>query len=438
MAIFKAYDVRGKYPSEIDEDTAARLGSATVRFLKARRIAVGRDARLSAPSIAAAVSRGAGCEVVDAGFCTTPMLYFAVGHLELDGGIMVTASHNPPGDIGFKVCRERAFPIGEKTGLREIEKLCLEKAQGGSRVTPRSLVTEYRAHLRRHVENVPRIRIAVDTAHGAVGPPFDAAFGDLPVEFVRLCFEPDGNFPSHEPNPLKDENVQDLQKAMRETGADLGVAFDGDGDRCMFFGPGGARIQSDLVTVLLARAELRKHPGAAVVYDLRSSRVVAEEIRKAGGVPVRERVGHAFIKATMKERDAVLGGELSGHYYFRDHFFADSGLMAFAKVLDLLGREGKPIEDLLAPLRRLHATGEVNFRVPDKEGLLKRLAEVFRDGRQDALDGITVEYDDWWFNVRPSNTEPLLRLNLEASSPGMLESARARLLEILGTPADGH
>ncbi len=437
MGIFKAYDVRGRYPAEIDEGLAERLGSATVRFLKARRIALGRDVRLSAPSIAAAVGRGAGCEVVDVGLCTTPMLYFAVGHLELDGGIMVTASHNPPGDIGFKVCRERAFPVGENTGLREIEKLCSDKPRGGSRVSSRNLVAEYRAHIRKHVGKAPRIRIAVDTAHGAVGAHFDAVFGDLGVEFVRLCFPPDGNFPSHEPNPLKDQNVRDLQQAMRETGADLGAAFDGDGDRCMFFGPGGTRIPSDLVTVLLARPELRKYPGAAVVYDLRSSRVVPEEILKAGGVPVRERVGHAFIKETMKRRDAVLGGELSGHYYFRDHFYADSGMMAFAKLLDLLGREGRPVDELLAPLRRMHATGEINFKVADKDGLMRKLAETFRDGRQDGLDGITIEYDDWWFNVRPSNTEPLLRLNLEASTPQRLESARARLLEILGTPHEG-
>ena len=434
MPVFKAYDVRGKYPGEINEDLAERLGAATVRFLKARRIAVGRDVRLSAPSIAQAVARGAGCEVIDIGLSTTPMLYFAVGHLELDGGVMVTASHNPPEDIGFKVCRERAFPIGEKTGLKEIEKLCAEKPAGGSKVTSKNLVAEYRAHLRKHVTKTPKIKIAVDTAHGAVGVHFDTVFGDLPVEFVRLCFEPDGNFPSHEPNPLKDENVRDLVGAMKESKADLGVAFDGDGDRCMFFGPGGSRIPSDLVTVLLARSELRKTPGAAIVYDLRSSHVVPEEIRKAGGVPIRERVGHAFIKETMKKQNAALGGELSGHYYFRDHFFADSGMMAFAKVLDLLGHEGKPIEELLAPLRRFHATGEINFKVADKDGLMKQLAATFKDGRQDWLDGITVEYPDWWFNVRASNTEPLLRLNLEASTREKLGQARDRMFAILGKP----
>jgi phosphomannomutase len=434
MPVFKAYDVRGKYPTEIDESLAERLGGAVVRFLKARRIAVGRDVRLSAPAIAGAVAKGAGCEVVDIGLCTTPMLYFAVGSLGLDGGIMVTASHNPPEDIGFKICREKAFPIGENTGLKEIERLAAEHAPGGSTITPRGLQSDYRAHLRRQIERAPKLKIAVDLAHGAVGAHFDAIFGDLPIDFVRLCWEPDGRFPSHEPNPLKDENVRDLQEAIRKTGADLGVAFDGDGDRCMFLGPGGVRIGCDLVTVLLARSELRRHPGTAIVYDLRSSRVVPEEIRKAGGRPIRDRVGHSFIKETMKKNDAAFGGELSGHFYFRDHYFADSGMMALAKVLDLLGREGKPIEELLAPLRRTSATGEINFKVADKDALIRNLRDRFRDGRQDTLDGITIEYDDWWFNVRASNTEPLLRLNLEANTKDLLEQKRSLLYSILGRP----
>jgi phosphomannomutase len=434
MPVFKAYDVRGAYPAEIDESLAERLGGAVVRFLKARRIAVGRDVRLSAPSIAAAVARGAGCEVVDIGLCTTPMLYFAVGRLGLDGGVMVTASHNPPGDIGFKICRERAFPIGEKTGLKEIEKMSAEKAAGGSTISSRSIQADYRDHLRRQIEKAPKLKIAVDTAHGAVGAHFDAMFGDLPLDFVRLCWEPDGRFPSHEPNPLKDENVVDLQAAMKKTGADLGVAFDGDGDRCMFFGPGGVRIGCDLMTVLIARSELRRHPGSAIVYDLRSSRVVPEEILKAGGRPIRDRVGHSFIKETMKKNDAVFGGELSGHFYFKEHYFADSGMMALAKVLDLLGREGRPIDELLAPLRRTSATGEINFKVADKDSLMKTLTQTFKDGRLDTLDGITIEYDDWWFNVRASNTEPFLRLNLEADTRELMEQKRALLFSILGTP----
>ena len=434
MPVFKAYDLRGRYPDEIDEAFAERLGSAVVRFIGAKRIALGRDVRLSAPMIAAAVARGAGCEVVDIGLCTTPMLSFAVGHLGLDGGIMVTASHNPPQDIGFKICRERAFPLSEKTGLKEVEKLCAEPARGGSTITHHNILAAYRTHLRRQIEKAPKLKVAVDTAHGAVGAHFDAIFGDLPIDFVRLCWEPDGRFPSHEPNPLKDENVHDLQEAMKKTGADLGVAFDGDGDRCMFLGPGGVRIGCDLITILLARSELRRHPGSAIVYDLRSSRVVPEEIRKAGGRPIRDRVGHSFIKETMKKHDAVLGGELSGHYYFKDHYFADSGMMAFAKVLDLLGREGKSITELLKPLQRTSATGEINFKVADKAGLMQSLADKYRNGKQDTLDGITIQFDDYWFNVRASNTEPYLRLNLEANTPELLEKKRTELYALLGKP----
>jgi len=434
MPVFKAYDLRGRYPDEIDEAFAERLGGAIVRFLKAKRIAVGRDVRLSAPAIAAALSRGAGCEVVDIGMCTTPMLSFAVGHLGLDGGVMVTASHNPPQDIGFKICREGAFPLSEKTGLKEVEALMAQPAPGGSTLTRRDVQADYRTHLRRTLKKAPKLKIAVDTAHGAVGPHFDAVFGDLPVDFVRLCWAPDGNFPSHEPNPLRDENIVDIQEAMRKTGADLGAAFDGDGDRCMFLGPGGVRIGSDLITVLLARAELHRHPGAAIVYDLRSSRVVPEEIRRAGGRPIRERVGHSFIKETMKKNDAVLGGELSGHYYFKEHYFADSGMMAFAKLLDLLGREGRSVSELLKPLQRTFATGEINFKVADKAALMDALKRTYNDGHQDALDGITIEYDDWWFNVRASNTEPYLRLNLEADTPALLEKKRSELYAILGKP----
>lgn len=434
MSVFKAYDIRGRFGPEIDEAFAERLGSAVVRFLGAKRIAIGRDVRLSAPAIAAAAARGASCEVVDIGLCTTPMLYYAVGHLGLDGGIMVTASHNPPGDIGFKLCREKARPIGEATGLREIQKLHAEPAAGGGRVVPKDVVADYRRHLRSHLGTSPKLHVAVDCAHGAVGAHFDALFGDLPLRIDRLCFPPDGNFPSHEPNPLKDENVRDLVASMKATGAELGAAFDGDGDRCMFFSRGGERIPGDLITVLLAKAVLAREPGASIVYDLRSSRVVPEEIAKAGGKPVRERVGHSFIKETMKAHNAALGGEVSGHYYFRDHFYADSGLLAFAKVLDLLGREGRPIHEILAPLRRTSLTGEVNFKVDDKAGLMRRLSETFRDGRQDTMDGLTVEYADWWFNARPSNTEPFLRLNLEAATPELLERTRAKLYAILGTP----
>jgi phosphomannomutase len=396
---------------------------------------VGRDVRRSAPAVSAALIEGLvgrGVEVLDLGLCTTPMTYFAVGSLGLTGGVMVTASHNPPDDIGFKVCRERAFPVGERTGLRDIQGLLDAPATTPGASRAHDIVPAYRAHLNRFIGRIRPLTVAVDAAHGCVAAHFDSLLGALPVRFERLCFRPDGSFPSHEPNPLKDENVRDLQERLRGTRCDLGAAFDGDGDRCMFFRPDGGRIPSDLVTVLLARRELERHPGAAVVYDLRSSRVVREEIERAGGKPVRERVGHAFIKETMKKHDAVLGGELSGHYYFRDNYFADSGLLAFVKLLDLLGSQPKPVGELLAPYERTFATGEVNFRVADKDAAMERVAAAFRDGRQDRLDGITVEYDDWWLNVRPSNTEPLLRLNLEANTRDLRDRMRGQVERLIG------
>ena len=438
MGIFKAYDVRGKYPGEIDEALARRIGAATVRYLNAKRIAIGRDVRLSAPSIASAVAEGAGAtgaEIVNLGLCTTPMTYFAVGSLGLDGGIMVTASHNPPEYIGFKICREKAAPVGEASGLKEIQKLTGESIATMATAAPpvHDLLPDYRRHLLKFVGRQLRpLRVVVDTANGVVGTIFDPVFGSLPMAFRRLCFEPDGRFPNHEPNPLKDENIRDARQAVIEFKADLAVCFDGDGDRCMFLDARGERVPSDLVTVLLARRELERAPGAAVVYDLRSSRVVAEEIAKAGGRPLRERVGHAFIKATMKKHDAVLGGELSGHYYFRDHWFADSGMMACAKVLDIVASQPKSVEELVAPLRRYAATGELNFHVDDKEAATQRISAAFKDATQDRLDGITVSYPDWWCNVRASNTEPLLRLNLEADTPSLRDRMKGRLVELIG------
>ncbi|HZN62186.1 MAG TPA: phosphomannomutase/phosphoglucomutase [Planctomycetota bacterium] len=437
MPAFKAYDVRGRYPDEIDDALAERIGYWTVKLLNARTLGIGRDVRMSAPAVAGAAARGAcaaGARVLDFGVVTTPMTWFAVGHLRLDGGIMVTASHNPPQDIGFKICREGAFPIGERTGLKDLEAMTRNPMQPSSPAGAAetvSIVGEYRNHLRRFVGEVRPLRVAVDTANGCVGVHFDKIFGDLPVTFDRLFFEPDGRFPNHEPNPLKDANLKDLQKAIVENRADLGAAFDGDGDRCMFLDAHGRRVPSDLLTALLAVRELEKNPGAAVVYDLRSSRVVREEIEKAGGQPVRERVGHAFMKEAMKKHSAIMGGELSGHYYFREHYNADSGLLAFAKVLNVLGSQPLPIADLLAPYRRYPSTGELNFHVEDKPGAMEALAAAFKDGKQDRLDGITVEFDDWWFNIRPSNTEPLLRLNIEAASAPMLEEKKALVFEAL-------
>ena len=444
MGIFKAYDIRGRTPDEIHPDLARRLGWATVTFLKARTVAVGHDVRESSPTLAAATAAGArdaGAEVWELGLCTTPMSYFACSKYGLDGAIMVTASHNPPMDNGFKICRAGASALSEASGLKDLERLVRDWPGARTALTtvraqwPR-LADDYIAHLRSFLKVSRPLKIAVDTAHGCVGAFFDRVIAGLPLTIERLCFEPDGRFPSHEPNPLKDENVRDLAAAMKARPVDLGVAFDGDGDRAIFFDERGRRIPSDFITALLSKMLLAQSPGAAVVYDLRSSRTVPEEIERAGGKPIEERVGHSFIKETMRRHNAVFGGELSGHFYFRANQFADSGQTAFTHVLTLLAGSAGPMSALLEPLRRYFATGELNFRVEDKAGAISRLAELFADGKQKRLDGLSVEYPSWWFNVRQSNTEPLLRLNLEGRTAGDREAGLKRVTALIGPPLE--
>jgi phosphomannomutase len=441
MGIFKAYDIRGIYPEEIDEEKARRIGNAFAMFLQAEPIVVGRDMRLSSPSIAAATIEGirdAGRKVVDIGMCSTPMSYFAVGHWEYAGGLMVTASHNPAQYNGFKVCREKAIPVGSASGLAEVQQRLdrgdYHEAERRGEVEERDIFPAFRDHLRNFMREIAPLKIAVDTGNGMVGKFLPDVLSGLTLEVVPLYFEPDGRFPNHEANPLKPENLRDLMAAMKREGAVLGMAFDGDGDRCSFIDEKGEIVSNDMVTALIAEEMLRENPGAAIVYDLRSSWALREEIERCGGVPIEERVGHAFIKATMRKHDAVFGGELSGHYYFKSNYYADSALIAMIEILNLLSREGKTLSELVAPLRRYHATGEVNFEVADKDAVLARLEEVFSDGKVGHLDGVTVQYADWWFNVRKSNTEPVLRLNLEAKTPERLEEAKERLLAILGTP----
>ncbi len=442
MGIFKAYDVRGVFPAEIDEAMAERIGAAVASVIGGPRLVVGRDMRLSSPSISAALVRGiltAGVHVVDIGLVTTPMTYFAVSHLGADGGVMVTASHNPKQYNGMKLCRDQAKPVSYDTGLSEIERLALSGpvapvAAPGS-ATEMSILDDYVEHVLAFATNLRPLRVAVDAGNGAAGIVIPALFRRLSnLELVPLCMEPDGTFPNHDANPLVEENVADLKARVVEDGCELGVAYDGDADRVAFVDENGSRVPSDVVTALLAREALREHRGKAVVYDLRSSWVVPEEIKAAGGRPVRERVGHSFIKAALRENEGIFGGELSGHYYFAENSYADSGDIALLKLLSLMCHEGRKLSALVKPLKRYAATGELNFVVEDKDSVIERLERLFRDGHVDRLDGVTVQFEDWWFNVRKSNTEPLLRLNLEAKTPQRLATARARLLEILGPP----
>lgn len=442
MSIFKAYDIRGIYPDEIDEEMARRIGAAFVHFLGARRIAVTHDMRTSSPKVKDAFVQGAverGVDVVDCGLGETPMCYFAVGHLGVDGGASVTASHNPPEYTGFKLVREQAIPISADTGIRDIERLVKEglppyEGKPGS-VEKVDVTEDYVAHVRKFMKLPWRpMRLVIDCANGMGGYLAPRILEDTGLEIEWLYRELDGTFPNHEPNPLKDENIADLSRRVVETGADLGAAFDGDADRCAFVDEKGERVPSDIITALIARVLVPTEPGTAVVYDLRSSDVVPEEIRRLGGRPIRERVGHSFMKATLRREGGLFGGELSGHFYFRDNYYSDSGIIALVQVLNILSEDGRPFSEVVAQLRRYPSTGEINFRVEDPDAVIRALAERYADAEIDYLDGITVRYPNWWFNVRKSNTEPLLRLNLEAKDPAIFEEKKREVIAFIGSP----
>ncbi len=450
MSIFKAYDIRGLVPDELDADLARRIGRAFVSLLSAKRLVVGRDMRTHSPEIAGAVIEGmrdGGADVLDIGLASTPMTYWAIGSQPCDGGLCVTASHNPGRYNGMKLCREGARPISGDTGIGELERMCAEPppppVEPRGTVEPADLLDAYADHVASFARLAGPVHVAIDAANGMAGYTLPAILERLPaLRAERLFFEPDGTFPNHEANPIKEENLDPVRELVRSTGAQFGVGFDGDADRCCFVDETGRTIPADLMTALLAREILARHPGAPIVYDLRSSWAVKEAIAEAGGVPIRERVGHSFIKATMRERGAVFAGELSGHFYFVENYTSDSGVLALVSTANLLSGGGPPLSERVADLRRYHATGEINFRVEDKEGAIERLKREFADGRQDFLDGITVEYGDlgdpdwWWFNVRASNTEPLLRLNLEAKRAQTRDRQRDRLVALLGEPID--
>jgi phosphomannomutase len=441
MSIFKAYDVRGVYPSELNEELARKIGAAFVKITGAKSLVVGRDMRESAPRIADAFQDGAarsGAEVVRIGLASTPMTYFAIGKLGVDGGAQVTASHNPGRYIGFKFTRKGCVPVSGDTGIKEIEKLIADGL-----VVPNAapkpakdvdVLDDYVSHVLRFATDVGPLKVVVDCGNGMGGHTVGRILDRLPVRSERLFFELDGRFPNHEANPIKRENIETMIARVRESGADLGVAFDGDADRCVFVDEKGEPVPADAVTAIFAEALLKKEPGARVVYDLRSTRATADIIRENGGTPIRERVGHSFIKATMRKEGAALGGELSGHYYFRDHFYSDSGEIAMATLFSILSRSKKRLSELVRPTRRYVSTGEINFHCEDKDAVIAELRRRYADGKIDDLDGVTVQYPDWWFNVRKSNTEPLLRLNLEASTPGLLATKKGELVPLLGSP----
>ncbi|HEY3238372.1 MAG TPA: phosphomannomutase/phosphoglucomutase [Acidimicrobiia bacterium] len=435
-AIFKAYDVRGVYPDEIDEDTARRIGNAFAAFTGSPRIVVARDMRTSSGPLSAAFIDGAtlaGADVVDAGLASTDLIYFASGRLDAPGA-MFTASHNPAQYNGIKLCKAQAAPVGQDTGLGDIKAAVaaghLEKAERPGTVTQRDLVGEYAEHVRGFADlsRLLPLKVVADTANGMGGLVVPRVFEGLPFELTVLFPELDGNFPNHPADPIQPENLRDLQRVIREQGADVGLAFDGDADRVFLVDDQAEPLSGSLTTAIVAKGILAHNPGETVVHNLICSRVVPEVIREMGGTPVRTRVGHSFIKQVMAETGAIFGGEHSGHYYFRDNWRADSGLIAAVVVLAQLCEAGVPLSELRRPFERYAASGEINTRVADQAAATETAAAAYAGCAQERLDGLSVDCGDFWFNLRPSNTEPLLRLNLESADA---KTTAARAAEVL-------
>ena len=437
---FKAYDVRGLYPEELDEEGAYAIGRAYVEQFGPKQIAVGRDMRLSSPSMSAALIDGAvdgGADVLDLGMVGTEMVYFAVGELGLDGGVCVTASHNPKQYTGMKIVREGALPVGGESGLLDVRDRALKPfgppAQRGQ-ATAKDIWDGFVDKVLSFVDvsAIEPLKVVLDAANGMAGAMLPPVLERLPIDAVTCYFEPDGSFPNHEPNPLLPENREFIVAKTLEEHADLGVAYDGDADRCFFVDDTGEFVPGDFVTALLAESILQKEQGGSVIYDVRASRAVPETIERAGGTALINRVGHAYIKHRMREEGAVFGGEVSAHYYFRDFSQADSGVVPFLLLLELISRSGRKLSEILAPYReQFFLTGEINTPVADVPSKLQELEERYADGTVTHLDGISVDYDDWHFNVRPSNTEPLLRLNLEAFSQEQMERKRDEVLDLI-------
>jgi phosphomannomutase len=440
--IFKAYDIRGIVPDELDESVAEAVGGAFVRLTGAASVVTVHDMRTSSVPLADAFAHGAaaqGADVVSAGLGSSDMAYYASGSLGVPGA-MITASHNPAKYNGIKLCREGARPVGEQTGLRELREMVEAgvPASGSApgRITARDLLSGYADYLKSLVDlsGIRPLKVAVDAGNGMAGYTVPKVFEGLPIELEPLYFELDGTFPNHEPNPIEPGNVADLQRAVVSSGADIGLAFDGDADRCFVVDERGELVSPSVLTALIAVAELRREPGASIIHNLITSRAVPEIVTEHGGTPVRTRVGHSFIKAEMAAAGAIFGGEHSGHFYFRDFWFADSGMLAALHVLAALGSQDGPLSPLLSEYSRYLASGEINSEVRDQQGATQRVRDAFadRDGvTMDELDGLTVTGPGWWFNLRPSNTEPLLRLNVEAPDEATLAGLRDQVLRIV-------
>ncbi len=444
-SIFKAYDVRGLYPAEVNEEAAREIGRGFVAYLDARRIGVSRDMRLSSPGVAAAFIEGAreqGADVVDYGMLATDMMYFGVARDGLDGGAQITASHNPKQYNGIKLVRREAFPLSGEAGLAEIRDMITAGTLPPPAATPGSLsqmdvVDDYVEHVMSFIDPsiIKPFNVVLDAGSGMAGLVAPLLFARLPCRTTNLCFKIDGTFPNHEANPLIEENRVDITERVIRERADIGIAWDGDADRCFFIDGTGEFIAGDFVTALLAEAFLLRHPGAKVVYDVRASYAVKDTVHRYGGTALMNRVGHAFFKRRMREEGAIFGGEVTGHYYFRDNFFADNGFIPALLILELMSRKGMTLAELLAPLREKYfISGEINTKMPDMQLVAEKIDALnahYVDGKTYTMDGVSVEYPDWHFNVRASNTEPLIRLNLEATTQEMMERKRDEVLAFI-------
>ena len=443
--IFKAYDVRGVYPDEVHEDAARAIGAAFVAYLEAKRIAVGRDMRLSSPALAAAFIDGAtsqGTDVVDYGMIATDMLYFAVARDGHDGGVQITASHNPKQYNGMKLVRKEAFPLSGDAGISDIRDMIAGNrlpapAPRRGEVATKETLGPYVDHVMSFIDTsaIRPFTVVLDAGSGMGGLVAPKLFERLPCRTTSLCFEIDGRFPNHEANPLIEENRRDIVERVVADNADVGIAWDGDADRCFFIDGSGAFVSGDFITALLAEAFLLKHPASTIIYDLRASHAVRDMVAAYGGTALMNRVGHAFFKRRMRETNAIFGGEVTGHYYFRDNFYADNGFIPALLILELMSKKAQSLHDLLEPLRRRYfISGEINTKLPHMDAVPEKLAQIatrYADGHQYELDGVSVEYPDWHFNVRPSNTEPLLRLNLEATTAGQMAAKRDEVLALI-------
>jgi phosphomannomutase len=444
-SIFKAYDVRGLYPSEVNEEAAREIGRGFVAYLQAKRIAVSRDMRLSSPSVAAAFIEGAraqGADVVDYGMMGTDMMYYAVARDGLDGGAQITASHNPKEYNGIKMVRREAFPLSGDAGIGDIRDMIAggqlpPPADRPGGLSQTNVVDDYVTRVLGFIDRsiIKPFNVVLDAGNGIGGLVAPLLFKNLPCRTTRLCMEVDGSFPNHEANPLIEENRRDIVERVIQEKADIGIAWDGDADRVFFIDGTGEFVAGDFITALLAEAFLIKNPGSKIVYDVRASYAVKDIVAKYGGTALMNRVGHAFFKRRMREENAIFGGEVTGHYYFRDFYYADNGFIPALLILELMSRKGQTLAELLAPLREKYfISGEINTRLKDGTSAQEKmdgLAAMYTEGRTYSMDGVSVEFHDWHFNVRASNTEPLLRLNLEATTLDKMEQKRDEVLAFI-------